>query len=205
MDLIDRRFNWLTVIGLESIHTSPCGRKQRMWLCRCDCGNTCIVSESNLKNGSTKSCGCWKSKRLKQYNMIHNGTNDRLYKIWKSMKRRCNNKNDSHFKYYGGKGISVCKEWDKYEPFKKWAYLNGYNEDSEFGECTLDRINNSGNYEPSNCRWANRVTQANNTNRNHIVSLNGHKMTIAEFARILNIDKNHAWYYINKFEKEISK
>ena len=116
---------------------------------------------------------------------------------------RCNNPKDSHYGAYGGKGIRVCEERDDYKHFKEWAYEHGYDENAEFGECTIDRIDNNGNYEPSNCRFVDRLTQANNTSQNHFVVLNGRKMTIAEFARAMNIDKNHAWYYINKFEREV--
>ena len=199
--MISRKFGRLTVIGFAGIHITPCGTKRRMWKCRCECGNETTVTENNLKNGSTKSCGCWKYEKIKEHNTKHGGTNDRLYGIWKSMKRRCNSPKDSHYKSYGGRGIKVCDKWNDYENFKKWAYANGYNEDAEYGECTLDRINNDGDYEPNNCRWVNRIVQANNTSKNHLVSLNGTQMTIAEFARVMNIPKNHARYYIDKYER----
>lgn len=201
-DLINRQFGRLLVIESAGTHTSPCGTKRRMWLCRCVCGNEVIVNTSSLLNGSTKSCGCWKYSKVKERNTKHGGANDRLYGIWKNMKRRCNNQRDSHFKTYGGKGIKVCAEWNDYEAFKTWAYANGYDENAEYGKCTLDRVDNDGNYEPSNCRFVDKIVQANNTSQNHFVELNGHKMTIANFARVMNISKNHAWYYVNKFERE---
>lgn len=200
-DMIGRKFGSLTVVEYAGIHTTPCGTRRRMWKCACSCGNKSVVTENSLKNGSTKSCGCWKYSKLKEHNTVHGGVHDRLYGIWKNMKRRCNNPHDSHYGIYGGKGIHVCEEWNNYECFKEWAYKNGYDENAVFGKCTLDRINNDGNYEPSNCRFVDRVAQANNTSRNHFVELNGHKMTISEFAKIMNIGKNHAWYYINKFER----
>lgn len=201
-DLISRRFGRLTVIGIEGVHTTPCGTKRRMWRCRCDCGKESVVAENNLKNGSTKSCGCWKANGLRQYNTKHGGSNDRLYGIWKNMKRRCNSKNDKRYDTYGGKGIKVCNEWnDSYQSFKDWAYANGYNDSAEFQECTLDRIDNNGDYEPNNCRWVDKVVQANNTSKNHYIEFNGTKMTIAEFARIMKISKNQAWYYIDKLER----
>lgn len=205
MDLIGKRFNRLTVIDRDGTYVAPCGSKRAMWKCLCDCGKIVIASTINLTSGNTKSCGCLKAERIIKFNTTHGGSHDRLYGIWKSIKRRCNSPKDSHYAEYGGKGVSVCKEWsDNYDSFKKWAYENGYNPTAEYGECTIDRIDNNGNYEPTNCRWTNNVVQANNTSRNHHVELNGIKMTIAEFARTMNIDKNHAWYYINKFEKEVS-
>ena len=119
------------------------------------------------------------------------------------MKRRCNSPKDSHYELYGGRGIKVCDEWNNYENFKEWAYSNGYDETAKFGNCTIDRIDNDGDYSPENCRWVDRITQANNTSRNRYVEFEGQRLTIAEFARVMNIDKNHAWYYVNKFDKEI--
>lgn len=203
-DTISRQFGRLTVIEYSGVHITPCGTRKKMWKCRCECGKETIVADNNLKNGSTKSCGCWKHSKIIEHNTKHGGVHDRLYGIWKNMKYRCNNPKDSHYKAYGGKGVKVCSEWNDYENFRRWAYANGYDENAEFGECTLDRIDNNGNYEPSNCRFVSRIIQANNTSRNHFVELNGRKMTIAEFARAMNISKNRAWYYLNKFEREVT-
>lgn len=204
-NLIGRRFGRLTVMAFDGIHKSPCGTTRRMWRCKCDCGNETVVNTSNLFNGSTKSCGCWKLEKITSHNTKHNGTHDRLYMIWKSMKYRCSSDHDKRYEVYGGKGVSVCQEWlEDYDAFKRWAYENGYDESAKTGECTIDRIDNNGNYEPSNCRWVDRTVQANNTSRNHWVELNGFKMTIAEFAKVMNISKNHAWYYLNKFEREVT-
>ena len=203
-DLTGMRFGRMTVLSYRGLHVTPCGTVRRLWECRCDCGTVKTVQEPNLKNGSTKSCGCWKHERIKAHNTKHGGVHDRLYGIWKSMKYRCNNPKDSHFGNYGGKGIKVCDDWNDYANFKKWAYENGYEEEAQYGECTLDRIDNNGDYEPSNCRWVDRTTQANNTSRNRYVEFQGKRLTIAEFARVMNIDKNHARYYVEKFDKEIA-
>lgn len=203
-DLISRQFGRLTVIEYSGVHITPCGTRRKMWKCRCECGKETVVAGNNLKNGSTKSCGCWKYSKIKEHNTKHGGVHDRLYGIWKNMKRRCISPKDKRYPDYGGKGISVCDDWNVYENFRKWAYENGYDEKAEYGNCTIDRIDNNGNYEPSNCRWTDRITQANNTSRNHYVELNGQRMTIAEFSRAMNISKNHAWYYLNKFEREVA-
>lgn len=147
-DLISRKFGRLTVVQFAGVYKAPCGTKRRMWLCKCDCGRYTTVNTSNLLNGSTKSCGCWKFEKIKEHNTTHGGANDRLYGIWKNMKRRCSNPNDKHFSTYGGKGIKVCDEWaNSYESFKKWAYEHGYDETAQTGDCTIDRINNDGDYE----------------------------------------------------------
>lgn len=202
-DLIDRRFGSLTVVEQVQSRKSPCGTTRKMWRCLCDCGNEVIASTSNLINGNTKSCGCWKAMRLVKHNTRHGGANDRLYGIWKNMKRRCNSPNDSHYKDYGGKGIKVCDEWNDYARFKEWAYANGYDDNAKVGDCTIDRIDNNMGYEPSNCRWVDRTIQANNTSRNRYVEFQGKRLTIAEFSRAMNIGKNHALYYVNKFDKEV--
>lgn len=203
-DLTGKRFGLLTVVENAGTHVTSGGSKKQLWLCRCDCGTVKTVRGENLKNGSTKSCGCWKYSKIKEHNTKHGGVHDRLYGIWKNMKHRCDNPKDSHYKTYGERGIRVCDDWNDYANFKAWAYSNGYDENAETGICTLDRIDNDGNYEPSNCRFTDRITQANNTSQNHFVELNGHKMTISEFARTMNISKNHAWYYLNKFEREVA-
>lgn len=202
-DLIDRRFGRLIVEEFAGIKISPCGTKRKMWKCKCDCGNETIANTSSLLNGSTKSCGCWKREKIVKHNTTHDGVHDRLYGIWKNMKRRCNNPKDSHFAYYGGKGIKVCDDWNDYSNFRSWALSNGYDENADFGECTIDRIDNDGDYSPANCKWSSRTEQANNTSRNRYVEFQGKRLTIAEFARAMNIDKNHAWYYVDKFDREV--
>jgi len=203
-DLISRKFGRLTVLDSAGTHISPCGTKRKMWKCVCECGNEVLVNTSNLLNGTTKSCGCWKTDKINTYNSKHNGSNDRLYAIWRSMKRRCSNQKDSHYRSYGGRGITVCEEWaNSYSAFKKWAYENGYDESAETGNCTIDRIDNNSGYSPDNCRFVDRIVQANNTSTNRFVEFQGHKMTIAEFARYMNIDRNHARYYVDKFDREV--
>ena len=189
-DLISRQFGRLTVMDFEGIHTTPCGTRRKMWRCRCECGNESVVAENNLKNGTTKSCGCWKYEKLKERNTIHGGSNDRLYRIWKNMKRRCDSPNDKRYKTYGGKGVKVCEEWsNNYQSFKEWAYANGYDDSAEFQKCTLDRVDNDGDYEPNNCRWATMKEQANNKRTNRIVVYNGCKYTLTQLAEKIGMNK----------------
>lgn len=131
------------------------GKKQgtnNIWLCKCDCGNTSEVSTSKLGK-STFSCGCYRLESRRTHNM----SNTRIYNIWSLMKRRCNNPDANNYEYYGGRGIKVCDEWLEFVPFYEWAMANGYSD-----ELTIDRINNDGNYEPSNCKWSTNTEQVNN-------------------------------------------
>lgn len=119
-------------------------------ICVCDCGKTKQVMPSNLRNGSTKSCGCIKIK--------HGDTGTKLYGIWIGMRRRCRDITERFYNRYGGRGITICNEWEQdYNTFKEWALDAGYKEG-----LSIDRIDNDGNYEPSNCRW---ITVAENSRR----------------------------------------
>ena len=110
----------------------------------------------------------------------------RLYSIWHNMKTRCYTPGSSKYKYYGGRGITVCDEWrNNFPAFYKWAIENGYRED-----LTIDRKNVNGNYDPSNCQWVDRVHQNNNTRKNHYIVFNGETRTAAEWARKYGISRN---------------
>lgn len=107
------------------------------------------------------------------------------------MKARCYNPNNEEYHNYGGRGITICPEWlGEYgvENFAKWAYKNGFNENAEYGQCTIDRKDVNGNYEPSNCRWTTQKVQANNTRTNVMIEHDGETHSMHEWADILNLD-----------------
>lgn len=165
--------------------------QQKRWICLCDCGNTTTVKGSNLRNGHTKSCGCLaaelSSQRAKN-NIKHGGCYERLYSIWRGMKHRCSNPNAIHFECYGGRGISVCDEWEDYSQFKEWAINNGYQDD-----LTIDRINVDGDYCPENCRWATRQEQAINRRTTLQITFNNETKTLHEWSQITGISKKLLW------------
>ena len=124
----------------------------------------------------------------------------RLHKIWESMHERCEREKHPHYKSYGGRGIKVCEEWNEYIPFAKWAFQNGYN-----SSLTIDRIDNEKGYFSDNCRWVTMQTQANNKRNNHIVTVNGEKMTIADCARKYGIPKSTIRYRANRGKNILEK
>jgi len=152
------RFGRLKIINeVDSMQRRRDGR--RAFLCRCDCGQEKIISVKLLFNGQTKSCGCLKIELTAERRKTHGMSRTRLHRIWCQMLQRCRNINDSSYSNYGGRGITVCKEWqDDFVVFHTWAMSNGYKDN-----LSIDRIDGNGNYEPSNCRWASKSYQTQNT------------------------------------------
>ena len=162
-ELSGRRFGELTVIGRSGVTND----RHIVWSCICDCGALAYVSEKDLVSGHTQSCGCLQRARTSVAHYKHGGrkahTNtERLYSVWSEMRGRCHNPANKSYRYYGGRGIKVCSEWSKYSKFREWAVVAGYNPSAPYGKCTIDRINNEGNYEPNNCRWVDMATQNKN-------------------------------------------
>ena len=169
IDLAGQRFGRLLVVERQGSSGN-----QSSWKCRCDCGAETVVVKQSLKSGTTRSCGCLQrelsSERRKKHGM--SGRN-RLYNAWLNMRGRCYDQGDVKFKDYGGRGISVCDRWLVFENFA-----------ADMGAppkgMTLDRKNNDGNYEPSNCRWATPLQQARNRRITRMVNFDGQDRPLAE-------------------------
>lgn len=181
VDITGQKFGRLTVSGFAGKSND----RQYMWLCDCDCGNTVIVRGYSLRSGNTQSCGCLQKETNIRIRTTHGMSNTRIYNIWKGMKERCSTPSTSCYKYYGGRGIKVCDEWQEFEPFCEWAMMHGYRDD-----LTIDRLDVNGDYGPDNCRWATIEEQVLNTRRNHYITHNGETKTLKEWAKILGI--NHS-------------
>lgn len=189
--MMGKKFGHLVVEDFDHVGND----KRYYWKCLCDCGNTSIVAGSELKRHKTTSCGC----KIKRINGLYKS---RLYRIHHSIICRCYTKSADGYNRYGGRGITVCDEWKNKENgfmnFYNWSVKNGYAED-----LTIDRIDNDGNYEPSNCRWATRKEQSNNTSLNHYIEFDGKKKTISQWSEELNINRNtldnrlRKWWNVN--------
>lgn len=184
LELTNQRFGRLVAVRyVDSV------QNRRRWLCRCDCGNEPIVYASSLSLGDTRSCGCLKLDRAREWAPTLHALNVKTgysrhptYQSWRAMKRRCSDPSHRDYAIYGGRGIQVCERWQKFENF--FADM-GIRPDGR----TLDRIDANKGYEPGNCRWATPSQQQNNMRSNRILTLHGRSHTVSEWSRILKMTK----------------
>lgn len=170
IDFTGQRFGRLVVLGLETGNTPS--YEKIWWRCQCDCGNTTLSTRGMLQKGK-QSCGCLLKERQ------HGLSETPEYGVWKAMKDRCIREKNPQFKDYGGRGISVCGRWmDSFQNFL--ADMGPRPSD----DLTLERIDNNGNYEPGNCRWATMTEQRRNTSRNVYLVYRGRRVTLMELSEI---------------------
>lgn len=173
--------NRLTIRGFSS--KSVGSQNKTFAICDCSCGNKTEQLLTTIMKHTIKSCGCLKaelaSERTKKRNYKHGkgSLRNRMYRIWCSMKSRCYIESAEGYEYWGGRGIEVCPEWrDSFVAFETWSLANGYQED-----LSIDRIDVDGDYEPSNCRWADQATQSNNRRDTVYVTAWGEKKKLKEW------------------------
>ncbi len=175
LDLSGRRFGRLLVLSFSHRRESKIYFK-----CICDCGKEHTTTSQCLKNGESVSCGCYKNDFHRARKTIHGMYNKRIYRIWQSMVDRCTKPNNDNYPFYGGRGISVCERWMRFENFYEDT-KKGYSDD-----LTLDRFpNNDGNYEPENFRWATKMQQSRNTRAVVYIEHDGKKLPRSEWAEKL--------------------
>ena len=177
---IGQKKNKLTVIGITWDKTT--GKKR--FRCCCDCGNVKDIKPTFWDNGKIKSCGCY----FESLKVEHTPEVDRLKRIYRGMIGRCYDKKHKAYKYYGLRGITICDEWrNDPDEFIRWALSHGYS-----GDLTIDRIDNDGNYEPGNCRWADKHTQRINQRTRYtakIFNVGGELLSVNDINERLPIDK----------------
>jgi len=190
-DLTGKKINHLTVISKAYRDNY----NHWYWNCKCDCGKEIVVAGCNLRDGRAKSCGCWKSNRAKALNKTHGMKKEHIYNIWARMKQRCNNPQTPNYKNYGGRGIKVCKDWEVFENFyRDVSAMPNFNKTGY----SLDRIDNNGDYEPTNCRWATTKEQANNRRTNRLITIDGETHTVKQWCEIRGLKSRTVYYRLNK-------
>jgi hypothetical protein len=186
MNLTGQRYGRWTVLGLAEIRNT----RSWLWWCQCACGTVRRVSSASLRQGVSQSCGCWKREVAREIclgrNYRHGKSTSPLWRIYRAMRTRCENPRSQYYRLYGGRGITVCPEWHRFERFLEDMEASYWDHVARWGRhnTTLDRIDPDGPYAPSNCRWATRITQANNQRTNRRVSWQGQHYTVAELARL---------------------
>lgn len=171
--MVGNKFGMVTIVEKTAKYSGT----HRLWLCSCECGGSALATMSDLRSGRRRSCGCLK-KTARVTNGAHvGGKRMPEYGIWASMKERCSNPKQAQYARYGGRGILVCDEW---QDFACFISDMGPRPSSEH---TIDRIDNDGNYEPSNCRWALMSDQANNKSTNVFVTIAGEKLSLTQWSR----------------------
>ena len=184
IDLAGKRFGRWGVVAVAEKHSG-----HTYWLCLCDCGTVKEVYARSLTLGKSVSCGCHRDEETSRRNFKHGVTTGchtnqppRTYNCWRNMKARCQNPKNHKYPVYGGRGITVCARWN--------TFANFY---ADMGQCpdgmSIDRIDNNGNYEPANCRWATVEQQMSNQNTNTMLTHNGETKTVSQWARELGMHR----------------
>jgi len=179
-----KKYNRLSVIR----SAGKSADRKVLWLCKCDCGQLCSVEGNFLRSGRKIDCGCGESARRSGSQTTHGMSKTATYKSWCGMIERCENESNKRYSSYGGRGIRICDRWR--QSFEFFVEDMGIRPDG----LSLDRIDNNGDYEPSNCRWANARGQARNRRSNIWVEYQGDRLLISDWAKRLGIQRTTLEY-----------
>ena len=177
---IGDRFARLVVLGVGEMVVEKNGRRKSTSIVKCDCGNTKSVLNANLKSGASSSCGCLREEMRK----THGQSGTAIYYVWREMRSRCENENNPAYMNYGGRRITVCERWKSFENF-----LSDMGQRPSSGH-SLERMNNSGNYDPENCCWETLSHQSNNRRNNRLFTFYGKTMTLSQWSRVSQVSAN---------------
>lgn len=175
-------FGRLTVIGLAEIRVRLSGNEDPFWACRCDCGNTTVVSASNLATGASKSCGCLSKEISGERFKTHGMSDYPEYTIWKSMISRIENMRNKQYKDYGGRGIKIHPEWRA----SFAIFIRDMGRKPSLSH-SIERKNNDGDYEPDNCIWIEFKKQSRNKRTTRLITHNGETRSLAEWGEVFNV------------------
>lgn len=178
-DLTGMRFGRLVVVSFSHTKDGP-GRNLHYWNCVCDCGNTKKVLSWHLSSGKIQSCRCLQKERVAKATYLHGMSKTVEHGIWMKMKDRCSNPDYKEYHLYGGRGIRVCKRWER--------FINFYEDMGPRPQgMSIDRRDNNKGYSPANCRWVDSKTQARNTRTNRRVRFNGETKTLSAWCEELGL------------------
>jgi hypothetical protein len=189
MKLVDRRgekYTRLTVV--ERVPNASKTDTNARWLCKCDCGKVVIAYGQDLAKGKFKSCGCLNAERIRKHGMART----KVYKVWKSMKTRCDNPNQNGYHNYGGRGIYYDPTWSDFENFYRDMGDPPKDSRKRGGKITLERLDNEGPYSKANCAWKPLKDNLNNKRNNVTITALGETLTYAQWAERLGV----SWYCI---------
>lgn len=181
VNLIGSRYGRLLVIAFSGKR-----KNNRYWECQCDCGVVTVVAGGEICRGTVVSCGCLRKEKATTHGMYKSSE----FKIWQKMKSRCFNENHHGYKDYGGRGITVCNRWLKFENFLE----DIGNRPSP--RHSIDRIDVNGNYEPSNCKWSTLKEQARNKQNTFYIEIDNKKMCLSEFCEVYSLKRSTARWRI---------
>ncbi|MGP2517129.1 hypothetical protein [Yersinia sp. 2545 StPb PI] len=186
IEMEGKRFGRLVVKG----YSGHSGSGKSLWRCQCDCGKNKVILGVSLRHGKALSCGCLQKEITSKNSKTHGMTKSKAYNSWSAMMQRCTNRKSENFASYGGRGVTVCDRWLKFENF-----ISDMGDPSN-GE-TIDRIDVNGNYEPSNCRWLSMKDQSRNRRNNRIIHTPKGDMCVSEAAEVFGIGVQTLFYRLN--------